>query len=45
MRDWQERVKKAGADLFREEGLMVNDAPDDDALADCSSFGAAFAAY
>ena len=43
MRDWQERVKKAGADLFRGEGLIVNETPDDAALAECRSFGADFA--
>ena len=39
MRDWQDRTEQAGARLFRGEGLIVNEAPDDDALADCNAFG------
>lgn len=45
MRDWQDRTIKAGANLFRGEGLMVNEAPDDDALALCNGFGKEFAAF
>lgn len=44
MRDWQDRVTKAGADLYRGEGLMINDAPDDDGLSQCRAFGSGFAA-
>ena len=44
MRDWQDRTAKAGADLYRGEGLMINDAPDDDGLARCRAFGSGFAA-
>jgi flavodoxin short chain len=43
MRDWAERVKNDGADLFKGEGLIVNETPDDDALAECKSFGEEFA--
>lgn len=43
MRDWQDRVQKAGAVLFQGEGLMINETPDDDGLAQCRAFGAAFA--
>ena len=39
MRDWQDRTEQAGARLFRGEGLIVNETPDDDALADCNAFG------
>ena len=39
MRDWQDRTEQAGARLFRGEGLIVNETPDDDALADCKAFG------
>ncbi|MCR5830317.1 MAG: flavodoxin [Lachnospiraceae bacterium] len=39
MRDWEDRVKAAGADLVG-DGLTVNDAPDDDALAKCKDLGA-----
>lgn len=42
MRAWQERVSAASAKLF-EEGLIVNEAPDDAALARCEAFGARFA--
>ncbi len=42
MRAWQERVLAAGAGLF-EEGLIVNEAPDDAALRLCEDFGARFA--
>ncbi|HBI85238.1 MAG TPA: flavodoxin [Ruminococcus sp.] len=41
MRDWAERVKAAGADLVNGEGLIVNEAPDDDALAQGKALGAA----
>ena len=43
MRDWQDRARKAGASVFRGEGLILNEAPDDDGLAQCRAFGAAFA--
>ncbi len=42
MRSWQERVTAAGGKLF-EQGLIVNSAPDDDALNDCIHFGERFA--
>lgn len=41
MRDWEERVKAAGAELF-ESGLTINDAPDDDGLKLCEEFGKRF---
>lgn len=44
MRDWQDRVDQAGAQLFRGEGLILNDAPDDSGLQRCRDFGAEFAA-
>lgn len=40
MREWAERVKKDGAVLVNDEGLIVNEAPDDAALADCKTLGA-----
>ena len=43
MRDWAERTNNAGANLFQGEGLIVNEAPDDDGLAKCKEFGAGFA--
>lgn len=39
MRNWEERVTSAGANLIGGEGLTVNDAPDDDALAACKELG------
>ena len=42
MREWQERAEKAGAVLCG-EGLMVNEAPDDDGLASCRELGGSLA--
>ena len=39
MRDWAERMKNAGAVLVREEGVIANDAPDDDVLSECRTAG------
>ena len=39
MRDWTERMKNAGAVLVREEGVIANETPDDEALAECRSAG------
>lgn len=39
MREWAERVKKDGAVLVNDEGIIVNEAPDDAALADCRKLG------
>ena len=35
MRDWQDRVTAAGAFLCGQEGLILQNAPDDDGLAQC----------
>lgn len=43
MRNWEERAKAAGAVLINGEGLMVNETPDDDAIADCKALGAELA--
>ena len=40
MRDWCERVKEDGAQLFSEEGLICNETPDDDTQAACRKLGA-----
>lgn len=42
MRDWEERVRQAGATLF-ENGLILQGAPDVAGEARCKAFGAAFA--
>ncbi len=39
MRDWEERMSGAGATVLNREGLICNEAPDDDALAECNSLG------
>ena len=41
MRSWEERVIGAGANLISGEGLIINETPDDDGLAQCREFGAA----
>ncbi len=44
MRDWQTRIENAGAILF-EDGLIVNNTPDQSGLAECDTFGKRFAAF
>lgn len=39
MRDWVERAQAAGAVLAGGEGLIANEAPDDDALDACQDLG------
>ena len=39
MRDWADRMKKAGAQLIREEGIIANDAPEDDVLEELKEAG------
>lgn len=39
MRDWEERVKSKGAVLVA-DGLICNEAPDDDMLGKCKALGA-----
>ena len=45
MRDWVQRTNDANANIYTEEGLMVNETPDADALEKCREFGKGFAAY
>lgn len=45
MRDWQDRTESAGGRLFRGEGLMINETPDDAGLELCRGYGAELAAY
>lgn len=45
MRDWQDRAVAAGAQLFRGEGLIVNEIPQDADLENCKEFGKEFAEY
>ena len=44
MRDWQARTEAANANLY-DQGLILNETPDDDGLAQCRAFGAGFAAF
>ena len=44
MRSWEERVTAAGAKLVSAEGLIVNEAPDDDASEQCRELGKTAAA-
>ena len=43
MRDWYDRAAAAGAVLQGSEGLICNEAPDEDALASCRALGRALA--
>lgn len=42
MRNWQERVENAGANLYNDEGLILNETPDADGISQCESFGEGF---
>lgn len=44
MRKWVERMQNAGATILGGEGLMANEAPDDDAIAKCEAAGKELAA-
>lgn len=39
MRDWEARIKEAGANLVGDKGLICNEAPDDAALSECKELG------
>ena len=39
MRDWAERMKNAGAVMVRDEGLIANEAADDEGLEECLRAG------
>ena len=39
MRDWEKRMQDAGAQIIGGEGVICNEAPDDDVLAKCCEFG------
>ena len=43
MRNWEERVKAAGAKLLGDEGCIVNEAPSDDDTAKLKALGAELA--
>ncbi|SDB66982.1 flavodoxin [Butyrivibrio sp. INlla16] len=39
MRDWQDRLVAAGASIIGGEGVIANNAPDDDAISQCEELG------
>lgn len=39
MRDWEQRVANAGANLIGGNGLMINEMPDEDGLSRCRELG------
>lgn len=39
MRDWEERMTAAGAEIVGREGVIANEAPDEDAIAACKALG------
>lgn len=41
MRDWEERMKAAGAELVGGQGLILNEEPDEDGLEECRALGKA----
>lgn len=45
MRTWYDRCKNAGALVYEEPGLMVNETPDDDGLRACRDLGRALSAW
>lgn len=44
MRDWAERMRNAGAVLIRDEGVITNESPDEEALEKCRAAGKELAA-
>ena len=44
MRDWEDRMAEAGASVLNGEGLICQEAPDDDALEACEALGEQLAA-
>ena len=44
VRNWVERVEGSGASVFNDEGLIINETPDDDGIAECEKLAKEFAA-
>lgn len=44
MRDWVDRMKSAGASVIGDEGVICQDAPDEEALKSCEELGKSLAA-
>ena len=45
MRDWVQRTNDANAVIYTDEGLIINETPDEDGLAKCKERGKGFAAF
>ena len=45
MRDWVQSTQDANANLYQDQGLMINETPDEDGLEQCREFGRGFAKY
>ena len=45
MRDWVQRTNDANAVIYTDEGLILNETPDDAGIAKCKEFGKGFAAF
>lgn len=45
MRDWEDRMSTAGAEVVGREGVICQGMPDDAAIAECAELGKALAAY
>ena len=44
MRDWVERMEAAGARVLNGEGLICQEVPNDDVIAECKALGKQLAA-
>ena len=44
MRDWEDRMKAAGASIVGREGVICQETPDDEALENCKTLGKELAA-
>ncbi len=45
MREWEGRVREAGALLYHDAGLIVNDAPEGESLEETKAFGTGLASF
>ena len=43
MRDWVQRTQDANANVYQDQGLMIQETPDEDGLEQCRTFGRGFA--
>lgn len=45
MRDWEDRIRTAGATVVNDEGIAVNGAPTDDVIEQCKEAGRTLAGF